>query len=480
MTRLFDRIKSGQFNKTWFYSLLAIPLLVSYYVVFFVFKYCDLTSLTAWSYEFLDSLSSGTLGDFYSYLVDNPRQAIHLTWGGNWLCLIPIAIWNVPLWLLNGSSSNMALQPKAFLWTKLLFVICAIITAHLLYKTIKGINSNLSLAEKVEILFLFLASPEVILSVVYAGQDEIIYILFFLWGICQLFVRRNWITFIILSTISITFCPLMFLPFIAIVLIAEKRIGYIIINMGVVFAPSVLFEIINGGNEAYQEGKLYLSDWIADLMEVQTIPLANMQVSVLAVILIFILIHCYFGQTYDYKTGESIQTVVWTLALLMFIFSVMSGNHFYRFFLYVPFLVMLIYTQNENKNTLLFLWLLLQMGRTIQCIFMDDAQVLNPYWRMDNRISEKLIIALTRQGWYTRPNYNLSGAILAYMPEIEKLESIVGAVLIAAGSMILWITYPKNERTYRLKISASWSVAACGFLMPLVVVLYFTLIGWWV
>ena len=472
-----DRV---QIIKKIVYLILAMLIACSYIIVFFVFKYCDLTSITAWSYGLWDSVAHGSVLHIYEYWDQNMRHAIHQHCVGNYLWLVPVAVWNLPLWLLNGGAGNMALQPKAFLWTKAFFVLCVFLTMAALVKLIKEIYNLSTSVDCIEIALLFIASPELALSTVYAGQDEIVYILLFICGLYRLFSKKDWVGYIMFSVISITICPLMFLPFISIVLMSQKMVVRIIENAAFTVFPTILFELIYRNNGSYHENKQSFYEWTADLLTLQTVDIAGVTVSVLGVILIAGLVYCYYRIDFDYRTGNGLDEAIWMLALMMLVFCTLSGNHFYRFFIYVPFLLMLIFKSKKNKESILFFWFLLQVGRTIQCIFTDDAQVLNPFWRMDNRLSDKLIESLTRQGWYTRPNYNLNEDILAYIPGVEKIGGIVGAIIFVSGGVLLFMTYPQNDRKYNLSVPSFVSVLGCGLLFPIVILIYFALIGWWV
>ncbi len=460
-------------------TVISISIGASYFIVFFIFKYCDLTSITGWSYTLWDTLSEVRLEDFYAECAGHPYGAVHNQCIGNYLWLIPISIWNVPMWLMHRG--QQVLPPKCFMWTKIGLIICVIFTVFILITLINGLNVNLKKWDKVEISVLFLSSPEIILSVVYAGQDEIVYILLFMLAMYRLLIRADKRGFLVYSIISVNLCPIMFLPYMAVILMFEKRI---VLDLGygiLAIVPTAIFELVYKDNQIYHSNKEGFTKWVSELLSVQTIPLFGISVSVLGCILIGMLCWCYFAVEYDYKKNDNREEVIWILLTIMLLFCVFSGNHFYRFFLYLPFLIVYIYQKNDRRETSLFFYMILQICRTVQILFVDDEQVLNPFWsEHDNRIAQKLIENLTRQGFYSRPNFNLGKAVIARLEGVDKVGTLIGSVLIVCTVYLLFGTKYGKTTKAEIKLASKASVGVCASLMFIVIISYFMLIGWWI
>ena len=92
--------------KKWYYSenplkiewLFTIAISAVMLVSFF---YLDARSLTVWSVNLLDAFADGKLMDYYLYCYINEYGAASAAFAGPYFVLIPWAIWNITIWLIQ-------------------------------------------------------------------------------------------------------------------------------------------------------------------------------------------------------------------------------------------------------------------------------------------------------------------------------------------------------------------------------------------
>ena len=433
------------------YIILFAIISACYWYLFRYFRYTDLETITKWGYEVCDLIRIGKFHDIYAFLAENTRDAVGPPVGTNYICLLPIAIWTFPAWLINGGSRNLSIPQWGYLWTELLYVLCAGLMVFFIIEIVKTVRGSVQKLEKIQIALLIFASPELILSIAYAGQDEIVYLFFFFWGLYYFLSKRNMRAFIILSMISISLCPLMLLPYVVIILICEKRIARIMLYGVFSLLPGTIVDIAHRHDEAFS--KLKVTAWATVLLNNQVIQITGLSVSVIAMLLALILICCYFKANYNYKAGENVCGPIWIMSMAVIVFCILSGDHFYRFFIYVPFMIILIFQTESNRNAMLFFYFMLQCGRTIQCIFANGRQVLN---------AKYAIADITN-------NANISQVILGLRPGLESFDGLVGALIMVSSIVILYMTSRDNQQEYTLNIKPVYSVIGCCIIMPLII-----------
>lgn len=128
------------------------------------FEYEDVDSLTAWSLNFWDLFFKGRLDEFYVYTAQNIRGAMHENCGGNYLWILPLCVWNLPLWVIHTVSwTLLATDFLSICWTKLFLYLLHIVTACVSGKICAMMTSDRN--KIVLTILLVFASPEILLSV---------------------------------------------------------------------------------------------------------------------------------------------------------------------------------------------------------------------------------------------------------------------------------------------------------------------------
>ena len=173
---------------------------ISYAFIMMVFRYIDGVSFTAWSVSFWDVLFSGNGGHDFTYSVGALRGSCHEGVLIEWLTFFPWIIWNFPLWLTHPLSKNPDVSGmRCVLWSKMFLVVCLVVLCIYVYKILMRITKNdftFSLAG----VLMVASSLEMLDSVAYAGQDEVVYLATFAIALHQLIAGKK--------KSGLAFCPL--------------------------------------------------------------------------------------------------------------------------------------------------------------------------------------------------------------------------------------------------------------------------------
>lgn len=322
---------------------IAIGSMVLYSVVF---MYMDALSIQGWTFEFWDAVFRGRLFELHTVFAENYRQLKHVSCGGNFLWLIPIAVWNLPLWIINAIGPQYSVLPQWMsLWTRLLYFIAVLVMARAITKIVDAENEA-----KLNILLLCIGSFEVVISTMYAGQDEIIYLAVFMLAL-QKYKEERYKQFFVYGVISAVMCPVMLLPLLYMTLdITKLWISILCVIVSAV--PGVVYQAIVKNDEWYwfyhSSGFVMLDDMIgknAFITPLGSVPLFLLFAMLIAYKTLFI-------PTMDTKlTTEKI----YIIAVGMLAFSFFTDQAFYRWVIYVPFAVTMIYLGGTNRiNRILF------------------------------------------------------------------------------------------------------------------------------
>lgn len=222
-------------------------------------------------------------------------------------------------------------------------------------------NSIVTLAkeEKKIIAILFAISPEVLMSTMYAGQDEVMYLALYVIALYY-FLEEKIIRAYICAAISAVFCPQMLIPFLALLMIREKsvvKIGSVVIGTMI---PLFMFEFVYRNNQIYIDNKLNLLDMIQDMLGKTSDLFSN--ASILGIIIVVILFICYVNEFIWDEEGK--RNIIYINTLIFCAINVYASDHFYRLFTYVPFLILIIVLNKNNKRMNMFLLLCLTYART--------------------------------------------------------------------------------------------------------------------
>ncbi len=354
-------------------------IIISYLLTALLFRYIDTVSFTAWSVGFWDCLFEGKLNEFYSYTVLNLRGAEQGVVEGSWLTFFPWILWNFPVYLTHTSPANMQVDSMTcVLWAKLFLLLCVFGIAFYAYKIVLFVSKG---DQKSAFIAAILASGggELLNCVAYVGQDEIVYLLCLMIAIyCVLKGKRR--VFLFWGMVAVTICPIMLLPFIAIVLYFEKNILKDIFYVGVAGVPSVLFEVVYRNDEMYQAVKDTNTIGVLNqMMNGELLSTTFGAVSIAGVALVILFFICYIRNSEQEET----ENILYYIAIVFFIICfLMPQNMFYRFCLYVPFWSIMLVLKGSNRNMRIFLFTLISYLRVFIVLGYNGYQNMNAKYLM--------------------------------------------------------------------------------------------------
>lgn len=388
---------------------------ISSILLLFLFNYCDCHSLTTWSFDFWDCLFKGKLLSYHEYLNENVRMAYHGSSLGSftWLMILPLILWNLPAWLANMLFvHNQVLTPGFMVWTKMGLLLCVMIVIAVVYK----VSEEMTLSD---ISILMIGSVEVVISVIYFGQDEIIYLALFFVGLYYL-KKENYRLFYIWSFASSVLCPIMILPLFLCVCTYEKRVWILLVEAIAPLLPSVLYSMIYKSHGYVTTSPLV---WVEEIFWGLYIDTAMNALSAVGVLCVLICGYGYFRV--DLRQNEfedEYSRCITLLALLMTIVFIFGNHQTYRRFLYLPFVILMIGLEKEKtKREVMEILLMMAEGTRAFYIISNSTSIMSTEWVWDNsivkHIAPKGFVAGTDLfSWLIQWNEHIKGLYILFNP----------------------------------------------------------------
>lgn len=449
------------------YVVLLIVTFLTTFCMLITFDYWDLDSMTAWSLNVWDLLFQGRLGEFYQYAELNLRGAFHENCAGNYLWLLPWCIWNFPLWIVHTVTGVMDVTDFwSLCWSKLYLVNLSVATAWMCAKITRLFTEE---PERIfSVYILILAAPELLMSTCYAGQDEILYVFCFVTAL-YFYLKGEKKYFYFWSLCAISFCTIMIVPFLLLLLLKEKRI----IRLGILTAgtliPTVLFDFLYRNDKIYLSVKTDFTDMILEMFGVASINTVLGPVSILGGLLVILYFYCYGLKVDHSKTSQ--KKVIYVLAVVFILMGLFMGNNFYRLFLYVPFLVLLLITSEKNLQMNLFLLLVSTFGRSLLACAVNNSQNMNTAFIMKSSWISNLSAAVN--GNQGIKDLGLYDKLMLRFPFFPGIVMVVTVCAVAAMALLVIINYPKYKIEHEFPINEKISLAGYVLCMPFILVLWF-------
>lgn len=225
---------------------------------------------------------------------------------------------------------------------------------------------------------LILASPEIMMSVGYSGQDEITYVCFFVVSL-YFYLKGKFRSSYAWMVLAVSCCPLMLMPALAMLLIKEKNVFKLIPLTVGLLSPLFLFELYYRNDMTYQTAKTAndFAKMMSEMLGATTVSTALGEISIAGFLLVFLYFGCYCMKADD--TVESRKKVLYLTAVIFVNISFLMANGFYRLFLYVPFLVILLLVSGQDLPINMFLLMVLTYGRTLFACYRNCPDNMNTY-----------------------------------------------------------------------------------------------------
>jgi len=329
--KMFEKIKK-QISDYSYRERMALGIsIINIFLFIILTNYHDVDALLR-SHIFWDSFFDGSVKHFY----DNFTSInIH---NCNLLDRFLLLIWYLPSWLLTkliGCESYTTFYHE--MWHKLFLTIMYFLCIKSMIKIAKSLRKEKTI-EKYCLLMMSL-SPGVVLSVFYAGQDEIVYLTFFMYAL-QHYVKGNRIKYYFWAILSAICCPLMLLPYLIIIVIDDKNLYSIVGKILLPLIPQWLYNIFFSQCLTYRYTTS--GDFVGLFFATNTINLGCGKLSVLAVIFAILFAFAYLYKADLENTEENIKIYIYIVIILFSSLVIIGWDHFYRNLLWIPFAILFI------------------------------------------------------------------------------------------------------------------------------------------
>lgn len=431
MNKIMDKLKLNTKEPNWLEYFFPIVL---WGVWIFLYSYIDFRSLTIWSTTLLDCLVDGNLYNYYEIVHENIHGVPHAYFCYNYIILIPWAIWNIPIWLIQRFLHIEILSSTWMMaWSHLFLIAVFLVTLIFTKKIVEMfVEDKTKQAWNCYLIFTF---PFMFLGVVLAGQTDIIAIAITVAAIYYLLKDKQGM-FLLLMAISIAAKPFFIFAYIAIILLIEKNI----IKIGLKLACSVVFMLLF--QVIYQNAPMYLESYAAgtgnSIIEKTVTSAIDANIIYKAPLVIILLVILYFVAyciSYD-ATKEKKYYVIYMMVAPMMVYFCFSHYEFYRMIYLAPFFMILI-TMNQK---------LYRINVILETIISAVGVFLMIYYKwtaaveyFNHNAMKVLGFGKSTSGCTYNSLYDL---LTAKMENLLMIQNIAAAVFITAAGIFLIINLP--------------------------------------
>ena len=438
--------------------------------MFLTFKYLDAQTLLAHAVTGWDAVFSGNPSSFYALKLENARDAVQPDGLLTPVAMFPIMIWSLPVWLTHTFNGNYAVSSLGCIYYyKIVLFLFTILLAYAACSIIKYFVGEDEKENQLLTAIFIISSPELLLCTMYAGQDEIFYIAFMALAINS-FIRKNNKWFMIWSVCAVACCDIMLAPVLALILISNKKFLSIILKTVVLLIPRTVWALATIGAEykSYLEGGDTFQ--VSEIFNVLVMDTTTGQASIAAIAFVLILLYSFNLKEDDDK--EYMRKAVWIIASMMTVIAFLMENHFYRLFLYMPFVIVLIMI-SENKKINTFMYMLIIYIRMFTGGY-NSPMTLNTEYVAEGSFAQKLC------DLFGSDKYNvydcLTTKLIEKAPILESLVPTMNGIAIAGIVVILYLTFKNKKKDIDIPFSRSVINGLIVFCMPVYLLLFYMLL----
>ena len=359
-------IAFGTKNKPILYRITWIVLIVASLLAFVSMWYSDLFITYRHGLMLIDSIVDNRFFDFYTVTVEREYNAAYS---------IPIyiifAVWNIPTWILTRIVGMPEDAVVCLLWAKALLLAFLSLAMMQIYKIAK-----LREIDEEKVMFMFMSSLFVFCPLMAVGQYDIIGIVFSLCAIRKyLEDGRLSALSIFLFSISASMKFFALFPYLILVLLVEKRVIRICINLlfGVLFNFVVMIPFASG----YKTSSGSFNGGMLQRLFTVCFPGGNVNISLFCLLFSTV---CVLAFLSNRKTSEEIFDLwIWmgTFTWLSF-FVFMEWAFPYWIIWMAPFMILLIGTKSEYSRVNVLFETVLEAGFTFMMAYVYYWVYLTP------------------------------------------------------------------------------------------------------
>lgn len=415
---------------------------VTIFLLIVLTNYSDVNAMLR-THVFWDKLFDNPIMHYYDSYTD---PNIH---NFNLLSRLPLIIWYLPSWLITKLfGGEIYVRFYHQMWHKLFLIIMYVLCIKDMAQICKEIEEG---KEGNKYAFLsMIVSPSIILSVFYSGQDEIVYIVFFMHALLH-YIRGNRKKYYFWLICSIACCSLMLLPYLLLTVIDDKKIYSIIGKILVPLIPQWCYSMFFSQCLTY---KYTTSDnFLEWYFTRNNISMGYGTFSILAVLLVFIFVFAYLYHPDSGEMKEKIKKFLFFCTVMFMTLEILGWDQFYRKFLWIPFAILFLVKRESLWDKICYLIV----------IAADIIQSIRTMYDI-NLISFKAghITALTKKilGEIKYQKYPLFSSKTG--TEVILLNSLMVSCLI----LFVYFGGKKWDSKIELTIEIQYFLLGCSLLMP--------------
>ena len=450
--RVVERVVDSRLGSWWSstegpglvdWALLGVILLGAY--AFFL--YGDVRATFEHSFNFLDSVLQGRVGDFYQIAIE------HTSTGHPAVYDIPLyllfGLWNLPTYIIYRITGfHYLLSTPAQLWLKTLMVLAALIAAKVLVDIARDLGVSRQRSKWVA--FFFLSSMTLFVPVFVIVQYDIIMIVFILLGLRAYLCGRLG-RFLLWFAIANTFKLFAIFIFVPLLLLREKRLRVVALQLGVGLLGLVACRAIYHGNVAY---KASTSGFMSSMLQRLTavgIPWMGSTIPVFVVFMVGIVVFAYLRRPQGTKALAA--DAVYICMAIYLVFATVVPLNPYWAVMVSPFAVLIIFL--NPRHVLLNTLLETGVGTALFLLY-----AFNGYSMYNRSIFDQLLLPHLIAP-VAQPRYETPAQFLETVG-ISRQGSFIVGFMIACALAILIINFPRRKMVEdlgqgeRIPRSAAW------------------------
>ena len=413
------------------WALLGVILLGAY--AFFL--YGDVRATFEHSFNFLDSVLQGRVGDFYQIAIE------HTSTGHPAVYDIPLyllfGLWNLPTYIIYRITGfHYLLSTPAQLWLKTLIVLAALVAAKVLVDIARDLGVGQQRSKWVA--FFFLSSMTLFVPVFVIVQYDIIMIVFILLGL-RAYLRGRLGRFLLWFAIANTFKLFAIFIFVPLLLLREKRLRVVALQLGVGLIGLVACRAIYHGNVAYKASTGGFMSSMLQRLTAVGIPWMGSTIPVFVVFMVGIVVFAYLRRPQGTKALAA--DAVYICMAIYLVFATIVPLNPYWAVMVSPFAVLIIFL--NPRHVLLNSALETGVGTALFLLYAFTGYSMYNRSILDQLLLPHLV-APTAQ-----PRYETPAHFLEAMGVTRQGAFIVG-FMIACALAILIINFPRQEMVENL------------------------------
>lgn len=451
--RLVERVVDSRLGSWWSsterpglvdWALLGIILLGAY--AFFL--YGDVRATFEHSFNFLDSVLQGRIGDFYRIAIE------HTSTGHPAVYDIPLyllfGLWNLPTYILYRITGfQYLLSTPAQLWLKTMMVLAALLAAKVLVDIARDLGVSRQRSKWVA--FFFLSSMTLFVPVFVIVQYDIIMIVFILLGL-RAYLRGRLGRFLLWFAIANTLKLFALFIFVPLLLLREKRLRVVALQVVVGLIGLVGCRAIYHGDVAYKASTGGFMSSMLQRLTAVGVPWQSSMIPIFVVFMVGIVIFAYLRRPQGTKALAA--DAVYICMAIYLVFATVVPLNPYWAVMVSPFAVLIIFL--NPRHVLLNSALEVGVGTALFLMYTFTGFSMYNRSILDQLLLPHLMTPTAQ------PRYETPAQFLDVMG-ISRQGSFIVGFMIACALAFLFINFPRTEMVEKLgqgervPRSAAWS-----------------------